>query len=289
MAQDISPGASEAAATAALAVLGIAATPNDTLPSVSFQRITGEDSRLRSTQFRFGYPVDEVPGLFIEGLLAYQKYNPVLIFPEIAPGAAVNVNWSSVAGTVGVGWDFELRDDWVLRPMGHLSLGYVSTGAFLDNLPILPLGGQSSVEGNLNAGGAGASITLLREIEAGRWLSEYRVRQTYLEFFPINEPRAGDAHANSNQTTFYTRHRLPLASVRLFELPTKAVFDAGVVFYHGDGARVLQAEWLATAGAGVELDVSGTGAPLVKAGRVMLTGVLGEDYSGFTVGFSLSF
>ncbi|WP_170763316.1 autotransporter domain-containing protein [Ruegeria lacuscaerulensis] len=289
-AQDIKPDASEAAARAALSVLGIAATPNETLPSFSFLRATGNTKSLRSTQLRGGYlPFDN--GLYIEGLAAYQKYNPVLLFPEIAPGTKVDVTWASVAATVGIGWEFPLPNDWTIRPAGHLSLGHVAGDAFLDGFEVFSIRSDSSqaVDGDLTAFGVGASLSIIREAQIGLWQSEYRIRQTYLEFYPINEPLAGNAEANSNQTNLFTRYRYPLYGVRFFHLPTKLVLDSGLVFYHGDGANVLDTEWLATAGVGIEIETDQTGLPGVRAGRIMLNGVVAEKFDGFSIGLGLRF
>ncbi len=290
-AQSIGPDASEAAARAALSVLGLAATPNETMSSFSFMNITGETSNFRSTQLRRGLNPIEGSGLYLEGLVAYQEYNPVQIFPGIAPATQLDVRWSSVAATFGVGWDFPVLRDWTLRPAAHLSLGHVSAGAFLSGGSSTALGSGASgaIDGELTAGGIGASLGLFREGRIGMWETEYRFRQTYMEFFPINEPRAGDAKARSNQTTFFSRHRRPLSNFIVFELPTKAVLDAGIVLYHGEGAKVLKTDWLATAGVGIELDIRSTGTPLFSAGRVMLNGVVGDGYQGFSIGFGLGF
>ncbi len=68
--------------------------------------------------------------------------------------------------------------------------------------------------------------------------------------------------------------------------PTRLVLDAGVVLYHGDSATVLDTDWLATVGVGLEVD---TGLPAVQAGRLMLNGVVAEGFSGFSIGFGLRF
>ncbi len=290
LAQSVNPDASEAAARAALSVLSIAATPNETLSSFSFLDASGGTKSLRSTQLRGGYkPFGN--GLYLEGLVAYQKYNPVLFFPEIASGTELDVTWSSVAATVGIGWEFPLVNEWKIRPVGHASLGQVTADAILGDFPLLRSGSSSNelIDGNLNAFGIGASLSIFREAQIGRWQAEYRIRQTFLEFDPINEPQAGNASASSNQTTLFSRHRYPLEDVKIFELPTQLVLDAGVVLYHGDSATVLDTDWLATAGIGLEIDTRLTGLPAVEAGRIMLNGVVAEEFSGFSVGFGLRF
>ncbi|WP_171124818.1 MULTISPECIES: autotransporter domain-containing protein [unclassified Ruegeria] len=289
-AQSADPDASEAAARAALSVLSIAATPNETMSSFSFLRAAGDTKSLRSTQLRGGYhPLDN--GLYLEGLVAYQKYNPVLFFPEIAPGVDVDVTWASVAATFGVGWEFPLKNDWRIRPLGHVSIGHVTADASIIDFPLLPVnsGSADSVDGNLNALGLGSSVAVFKEAQIGLWQAEYRLRQTFLEFHPIDEPQAGGAKASSNQTTLFSRHRYPLKDVRFFNLATLLVLDAGLVYYHGDAAKVLDTDWLATAGVGIEIDTSRAGIPSVQAGRIMLNGVIAEDFDGFSIGLGLRF
>jgi hypothetical protein len=119
--------------------------------------------------------------------------------------------------------------------------------------------------------------------------AEYRFRQTFLEFHPIDEAHAKDAKANTHQTTLFSRHRYPLENVKFFNLSTQLVLDAGLVYYHRDAADVLDIDWLATAGVGVELGTSRIGVRAVKAGRIMLNGVVTEDFDGFSFGLSVSF
>ncbi len=230
-------------------------------------------------------------GLYLEGLVAYQKYNPVLFFPEIASGVDVDVTWASVAATFGVGWEFPLINGWRARPIGHLSLGHVTADASITDFALIPVrsGSSDSVDGKLNALGLGASLGIFKETQVGRWQAEYRLRQTYLEFHPIDEPQAGGAKANSNQTTLFSRYRYPLKDIRLFNLSTQLVLDAGLVYYHGDAAKVLDTDWLAIAGIGIEFDTSRVGIPSVQAGRIMLNGVIAEDFDGFSIGLGLRF
>ncbi|CUH41218.1 hypothetical protein RUM4293_00086 [Ruegeria atlantica] len=289
-AQNLDPDASEAAARAALAVLSVAATPNETLSSLSFLSASGDARNLRSTQLRGGFkPLGN--GLYLEGQFAYQNYNPLVIFPEIGSDTELDVTWSSIAATLGVGWELPLTNNWYIRPVAHLSLGHVTTDAVFSNFPLFPSrsNGAGAVDGNLNAFGVGASLSVFREAQFGRWEAEYRLRQTFLEFYPINEPQAGDARANSNQTTLFSRYRYPLDKVKLLGRPSKLVLDGGVVLYHGDSAMVLDTDWLATVGVGIEVDTTKIGLPAVEGARVMLNGVIADSFSGFSVGFGVRF
>ncbi len=290
LAQGVEPDVSEVAAKAALAALSVAATPNDILPSFNFLSASGPTRDFRSTQIRGGFkPLEN--NLYIEWLAAYQNYNPVLIFPEIAPGRELDVTWASIAGTVGVGWEFPLGRDWTVRPVGHLSFGHVSTDAILSGSPLsrMETNPNDDADGNLDAVGVGASLSLLREEKFGLLEGEYRIRQTFLKFYPIDEPLAGDATARSNQTTLFARHRYPLPKVRPFKRPTRLVIDTGVAFFHGDSATVLDTDWMVSTGLGLEVDTGTGGKSAIRAGRIMLNGVFAQDFNGVAIGFGLSF
>lgn len=290
LAQGTDPNVSEIAAQAALSALSVAATPNETLSSFSFLKASGDTSNFRSTQLRGGMnPFQN--GLHVEGLFAFQMYNPTLIFPEISPGDKLDVTWASVAATLGVGWEFPLANDWKLRPAGHFSLGHITADATLVGFPLLPSGSEAadSVDGNLNSVGVGASLAVFREVPIGAWQAEYRIRHTFLEFYPINEPQAGNATASSNQTTLFSRHRYPLQNVEIFNLSSKLVLDAGLVLYHGDSATVLGTDWAATAGVGLEMETAGLVSRTVSSGRIMLNGVVTDEFNGLSLGFGLGF
>lgn len=290
-AQTVGPNVSKAAAEAALAALGLAATPNETLSSLSFLNASADGSDFRSTQFRGGDNPNFAQDFYVEGLLAYQVYNPTDLFPGIVPGGSLDVTWTALAGTIGVGYEIPVGLGWTFRPIGHASLGYVSTDAFLDRIPIVPIATQTAaaVESDLLAGGIGGSVGLWKDVAVGSWDVEYRFRHTYMAFFPIDEPGVDGARANAHQSTFFSRHRHDLPGFDIAGAPVKAVLDAGVVLYHGDGARVLGASWLGMLGAGIELDTEAVGLPVIHKGRLMLNGFLGDGFSGFSIGLGLGF
>lgn len=290
IAQGIDPDASEAAARAALSALGVAATPNEALPTLSFLRASGTGADFRSYQLKGGFLLENRK-LFVEGLVAYQNYNPQVVFPDIAPGVQLNVTWESVAATFGLGWEFSLADNWKLRPLGHLSIGNVASGAKFDGFPLSAEAARAAraVDGNLDALGVGASLSLTRQGALGPWNTEYRLRHTFLDFQPIDSPTAGNAKASSNQTNLYARFTHPINSIRLFDTPTRLVLDAGTVLYHGDSAAVLGTDWLASVGVGLEIDTERFNAPLIKKARVMLKAIAAEEYDGFSFGVGIGF
>lgn len=77
--------------------------------------------------------------------------------------ALLPLKWTSVGATGGVGWDFRLADEWVLRPIANVSIGHVES-----DLSLLAriIESEFDVEidfadrGRLTAGGVGGSIML---------------------------------------------------------------------------------------------------------------------------------
>ena len=53
--------------------------------------------------------------------------------------------------------------------------------------------------------------------------------------------------------------------------------------------KVLDIDWLARVGAGLELDISGTNIGLISRARATVYYVFGEDYNGVALGLGVSF
>lgn len=289
------PGLSQEAARAALAVLGVGAIPNDTLGAFNVLSASGEATDFLSSQVGGGFHIKGDRPIYLEGFLGVQQYNPRIFLPRLRAAETLDVLWSSTTMTGGVGWDVDLPAGWVFRPMAHVTLGYVFSDAIFDQngpLPPLPLPPdeiEDAVQGGLLAGGVGASLGLLQRRDFGAWDVEIRLRHAHLELFPIGAPEAGAARANAIKSSAFSRFRRDIPNWTLGGGQVRSVFDASAGYYFDDQAKVLGTDWLATVGAGLEVDARPYQVPYVSAGRVMLSYVFGEGYEGFSVGFGLSF
>ena len=62
------------------------------------------------------------------------------------------------------------------------------------------------------------------------------------------------------------------------------MWEASISAFPGDRTKLLGINWLARLGAGLEFDVSQTGIPVVKKGRLSARYVFGDDYQGVSIG-----
>jgi hypothetical protein len=65
--------------------------------------------------------------LYLEGNAAYTRYDPAFVASDGAEHRPVPVKWNTLSATGGIGWDFPLAANWVLRPMLNFTLGYVTS------------------------------------------------------------------------------------------------------------------------------------------------------------------
>lgn len=102
--------------------------------------------------------------LYLEGTVAYSRYDPVFIASSGEESRRVPVKWNTVTGgTGGIGWDVALNDEWKLRPILNFSLGRVQSDASLlgwiiENKTGLEI--EFLESGRLNAYGLGGSLML---------------------------------------------------------------------------------------------------------------------------------
>lgn len=284
------PAVSELAAATALAVLGVGAVPNDSLGTFNLLSASGDETDFFSTQVGGGGQLTGENPIYLEAYLGLQQYNPRRFLPQFGD-EALDVRWSSATVTGGVGWDFDLPAGWTFRPVAHVSLGYVFSDAILPEgvLPVSRSSFEEAVQGGLLSGGVGASVGLLQKREIGAWDVDVRFRHTHLELFPLAGDGAGSARANAIKSSAFARFKRDLTGTRVWGRPVKSVWDASVAYYWDDQADVLGTDWLATVGAGLEVETVGLDLPYVSAVRVMISYVFGDGYDGFSLGLSASF
>ena len=101
--------------------------------------------------------------LYLEGNLGYTRYDPTFILSDGTETRQVPVKWNSLAGTVGIGWDFPLARELTLRPMANFSLGRVTSDIVIAGRLIESETGQEIEfldNGHLDAVGYGGSVIL---------------------------------------------------------------------------------------------------------------------------------
>ena len=280
--------------TGALAMFGMSALPSETASTLLLD--TGDPSEssfdFKASQFGAGFTVSEEFPLYLEGFLGWNRYDPSLLVPDGARTSRLPLKWTSLAATGGIGWDFQLTDDLVLRPIAHISLGRIQTDASLLAAVVadrLDLDISFARNGGIWVGGLGASLGL----EYGhRWSNDYEVdatlKYTHLYLTPIGGDFDLTADATASTAALWSRLRVP-TGLRLFDRPVRGVLELSAAYMPGDQGKVIGSDWLVQAGTGIEIDLSETWVPWVTTTRLMARYTRGERLEGMSVGLGISF
>ncbi|MFC3127176.1 hypothetical protein ACFOD4_19080 [Pseudoroseomonas globiformis] len=282
-----------------LGVLAYSAVPDNSASSVQIDNGvgTGENSAgLTMTQLGAGFTVSESFPLYLEGFLGYARYDPVFVFSDGEERRRLPTRWNSFAGTIGVGYDFNIARNLYLRPIINGTLGYVGSdsalaGAYLDyrfdrRVDFL-------TQGQVSAAGIGGALMLAyydhlpeREIDI-----ELRATQMHLQAFN-STGKIADGAADTTTINLWGRYRWP-TGVEVMQRPVRWVVEGTGSYFIGDQKTALGLAWLGKVGGGVELDFSAhhIGAVGLYLQRMRLVGryVFGKDIQGFSIGLGMTF
>jgi hypothetical protein len=276
----------------ALAMLQYSLAPDVTTSSLSVNAGEGGTNGLFITQLGGGATISKSFPLFLEGNAAYSRYDPVFILSEGAAQREVPVQWNSVAGTVGVGWDFPVAKDLVLRPIANFSLGRVSSDLSVAGTLIEGITGQEIEflkHGRLDAYGYGGPLMLDYEFHSDPYEIDVEARLTniWLESFGgTSEAVQGEALAQS--FSLWTRWRAP-TGLRVLDRPFRYVLEWAYSYYFGPDGDMLGYNSLNSLGAGIEFDTTDWWIPLVTRFRLIGRYRFGEDVRGYSVSLAISF
>ena len=282
-------------AASALAVLGITAVPNETASSLFLDtgsRPNGATD-FKAAQLGGGFTVSRGFPLYLEGYVGYNRYDPEFLLTDGAETAPLRPKWTSFAATGGIGWDFQLSEHLALRPMVNVSLGQVlSDTAFVAQFIASQIGADGMHflrDGGLTAGGIGGSLVLDYN---QRWPSDLEadatLRYSNIYFEPIAGDRDVAGNARAETLALWSRLRMP-TGLDAFGSPVRTVAEFSASWLPGDQGDILNTEWLAQVGFGLELDVSKTGVPLIKQGRLVFRYTRGEILEGYGLGLAVNF
>ena len=292
--QDILFGRAQRQAQGALAVFGISAIPSETASTLQLEIDTATENRYEfvAGQLGGGFTISESFPLYLEGFIGYNRYDPTLLLTRGAEVSRLPLKWTSVSATGGIGWDFKITDDLILRPMVHIAAGRVQTdlsvaGTFVANRLGLDVSFLES--GGFWVGGLGGSLGLQYN---HRWENDYEVdatlKYTHIRLEPIAGEKDLSASADAATAALWTRLRVP-TGLDLFQRPVRWVFEASGAYLPGDQGKALEAEWLGQVGSGIEIDLEKTFVPLVTTTRLVARYTFGENLTGFSIGLAASF
>jgi len=237
-------------ADAVLAVMTYTTVPDVTTSSLSINSGATGNPSFGQSQLGGGFTISRSFPLYVEGTIAYSRYDPTFVATDGAEQRAVPTKWNTFSGTVGIGWDFRITDELAFRPILNGTLGRVSSdlkvGQSIFNR-VTDSNLQFLENGSLDAYGYGGSLML-----------DY---EHYRENYEIDaELRATDIY------------------LRSFGGSSEAV----------QGSAMAQQVSLWTRGVGLELDSSRYPIIITRT-RAMVRYMFGHNVHGVSFGFAMSF
>jgi hypothetical protein len=285
-AQSPSEGDLQKRANAILTLMGFAVTPDVTTGSLSLTDTTAGNPYFRQTSLSGGGTLRGTR-VYLEGTLAYGRYNPEFATDDDPTASRIAVKWDSLLGTGGVGWDFPVAQGLVLRPIFNASLGTIESEAPAPPAPSGRAALEFLTDGRLNSYGFGGSLMLdyeryrpENEIDA-----ELRFSHIHLQSFDSSQSVEGNADAQT--LSLWARHRAPTGAAAL-ERPVRYVLEYAHTRFLGDLEGALGFRYVNSFGAGLELD-SGARDVHVERTRLMVRYKVGNNVTGWAVGLGLSF
>jgi hypothetical protein len=275
----------------ALAMMQYSVAPDVTTSSLSISSQDGGTNAMFMTQLGGGFTWSRSLPLYLEGNAAYSRYDPVFIASDGTVTRPVPVQWNSLVGSVGIGWDFPIAKELALRPIANFTLGYVTSDLSVAERAIEGETGHDVEflrDGQLSAVGYGGSLMLDYEHyrEAYEIDTEVRLTDILLQSFGgTSEAVQGSAWAQS--LGVWTRWRAP-TGLRSLDRPVRYVLEYAFTHYFGPDGDMLGFNNLNSIGAGLELDTSALDR-IATRWRLIGRYRFGNNVSGWGIGLGISF
>lgn len=264
--------------------------PEITASSLAISGGTGGSTPLSMSAIGGGFTWSRSSPLYLEGTLAYIRYDPQFLLSNGIAQRVTPVTWSSLAGTAGVGWDFPIASELVLRPMANVTLGRLSSTASI--FGILDRQKSNDVQflegGHINAFGYGGSLMLDYEHYRRDYEVDVEVRVTNIWMKSYgNTSVAVQGSSLAQSLGLWSRWRAPIGFEAL-NRPVRYVLEFASNYYFGPNGDMLGFSTLNSIGAGLELDTTAYNR-IVTRWRLMGRYRFGNGVSGWGVSIGMSF
>ncbi len=272
-----------------LGLMSYMVAPDVTTSSMSIENATTANPGLQMLQAGGGFTWSKALPLYLEGNLAYARYDPKFSIP--GDQRLVPVDWEALSGSGGLGWDFVFAEHWALRPMLNVSLGYVASSL---DIPKWWQGQRQRNEGldfldggKMRARGLGGSLMLDYERYSPEADHDFELRYTNLKLRNSGDlADVIDARASATSASIWARRRVPTGWVAL-DRPVRYVVEGAFTRFLGSQTEV-GVDRMAMLGAGLELDSSAREVWATRW-RAMARYKFGPDISGWSLGLAVSF
>jgi hypothetical protein len=279
------------AANAVLSMMGLMLTPDVTTGSLSFSNEATGNPDFAMTSLGGGFTTSKAFPLFLEGTAGISRYDPTFVASDGVEERAIPVKWNVLTVTVGIGWDFPVAKDLVLRPMANLSYGHLESDTSLAGR-LIESRSDATLEfldgGRLDAYGLGGSLMLDYENYLPEREIDLELRYTNIQLQSFGSTSTGaKGSAAAQSVNLWSRWRAP-TGLTLMERPMRYVLEYVYTRFLGDLDGVLGFNHLNSVGAGLELDVSKYDIIMTRA-RLVGRYKFGDNVTGWSVGFAVSF
>jgi len=274
-------------ANAILTLMGFSLTPDVTTGALSISDQSAGDPYFRQTSISGGGRASKNVPLYLEGTLAYGRYDPAFATTDGGAPARIPVKWASLLATAGVGWDFAITRELALRPILNFSLGRVESEGM-----VAPVAGSRAAleflgNGRLNAFGLGGSLMLDYERYRPENEVDAELRYSYINLRSFDSSQSVEGHANAQTFSFWSRYRAPTGFI-VFEQPLRYVLEYAYTTFLGDLEGVLGFEEVHSFGIGLEVDPSRYDIHVTRT-RLLVRYKVGNNVTGWALGLAISF
>ena len=276
-------------ANAILTLMGFSLVPDVTTGALAISDQSAGNPYFRQTSIAGGgTPKRDVP-LYLEGSLSSGRYDPTFAVGDAQ--ATLSVKWNSLMATGGVGWDFPIARDLVLRPILDFSLGRVESEASVTSPAAQAPTSRAALDflenGRLNAAGLGGSLMLDYERYRPENEVDLELRYTNIHLQSFESSQAVQGHANAQTVSLWSRYRAPTGMSAL-ERPVRYVLEYAYTSFLADLRGVLGFDDVHSFGAGVELDSSNHDVYVTRT-RLLVRYKVGNNVTGWALGLAVSF
>jgi hypothetical protein len=272
-------------------VMSYTVAPDVTTSSLSINNGATSRSDLSMTQFGGGFTWSRETPLYLEGNAAYARYDPTFVASDGVQQRPVPVLWNSFSATGGIGWDFPLSENWVIRPIFNFTLGYVTSDItiakwWLDNQSDRDLSFLDG--GHLNAYGLGGSLMLDYEKFSPEYDDDLEIRYTNVALHSYGtDNTAVQGSGKAESVGIWARRRIPTGWGVVWDRPVRYVFEGASTRFLGDQAT-LGLTQMNSLGFGFELDSSAHDVWVTRS-RLLVRYKFGPDLRGWALGLAVSF
>jgi len=273
-----------------LAMMSFAVVPDLTSSFLSINDEQVGQNRLFMTQFAGGETISKKTPVYLEGSAAFMRFDPNFVLESGQEARNYPARWNSVALSGGIGYDFPITPNLVLRPIFNFSLAHLESDASVAGRVIedkFDVSLDFLKRGRLNAYGLGGSIMLDYTLVKPEYEVDLEMRYTNIRLKTFDSSAVVSGSASAQAASVYARYRAP-TGLYVMERPLRYVLEAANTVYLGDQRGLLGFNNLSSVGLGLEFDSSKYKAVVTRT-RLVGRYAFGQNVRGFAIGLAVSF